>query len=115
MAKQNYLKLAVVVVLTMAASSAVYAGTIVSGGSIGGSSFTPSQNSKCYYASDGTANAFDGSNYGIACGHNSGDKIIGARNGDAKLYFATTTANNATAGAANIATNSVTGSTWTSM
>jgi hypothetical protein len=115
MAKQNYLKLAVVIVLTMAASTTVYAGTLVGGGSIGGSSFTPSNNVKCYFASDGNASAFDGSNYGIACGHAKGDKIVAARSGDARLYFATTTADNATAGAAAIATNTVTGSTYTSM
>ena len=104
----------------MAASSTVYAATITLTGttSIGGSSFSPSNKVSCYYVSDGTATAgFDGTNYGISCGHASGDKVVAARNGDAKLYFATTTANNATAGAASIATNTSFSSTgtWTSM
>lgn len=118
MAKPTLLKLALVVVLTMAASSSAYATSVSQvGTSVGGSSFAPSNKVKCYYVSDATAsNSFDGSNYGIACGHDQGDKVIAARNGDAKLYFKTMTANNATSGAATIGLDSVTATaTWTSM
>lgn len=116
MAKQNYLKLAVVIVLTMAAASSVYAGTTTLTGTttIGGSSFSASNKVSCFYVSDSTDTAgFAGTAYGIACGHLSGDKVTAAVSGDAKLYFATTTAGNATAGAATITTAS--SSTWTSM
>jgi|GEM_PF-2948391 len=120
MAKQNYLKLAVVIVLTMAATSTVYAATTTLTGttSIGGSSFSPSNKVSCFYESDGTAtNAFDGTHYGIACGHLQGDKIIAAKDGDAKLYFATTTVGSATVGASSInhTTDLTATGTWTSM
>ena len=121
MAKQNYLKLAVVIVLSMAAASTVYAGAgtaiNVSTGSIGGSSFTPSNKVSCFYDSDvsGTG-VFTGTAYGIACGHLTGDKVIAARNGDAKLYFKSTSQGSAAAGAATIvSTETFTATTWTSM
>lgn len=115
MAKQNYIKLAVVIVLTMAASSTVYATASLVGTSIGGSSFTASNKVSVYYDSDASStSSFDGSNYGIASGHASGDKVVAAKNGDASLYFKATGANQATAGASAIATGfSTTG--WTSM
>jgi len=105
MAKKNYLKLAVVIVLTMAASSTVYAAASAVGTSIGGSSFSASNKVVCYYDSDGTAtDAFDGTTYAIACGHKSGDKVIAAKAGDPVLYFTTTTADPSSAdGAGSIA------------
>jgi hypothetical protein len=117
MAKQNYIKLAVVIVLTMASSSVVYAaGTLVTGGSIGGSSFNPSNNVKCYFASDGTASTFTGSNYGIACGHEKGDKVVATKSGDSRLYAGTAASNGATAVASTITTGSdLTASGWASM
>ncbi|MEI7818158.1 MAG: hypothetical protein WCI45_13305 [Desulfuromonadales bacterium] len=112
MAKQNYLKLALVIVLTMAASSTVYAAAVSVGTSIGGSSFAASNKVSCYYEGVATFTS-----YTIACGHNAGDKVIAAKSGDAKLYFATAAANAATAGAAAISSTSdfTVTSTWTSM
>jgi hypothetical protein len=117
MAKQNYLKLAVVIVLTMAASS-VYAatGTPASvGTSIGGSSFAASNKVSCFYDSNGTSGSFDGSEYAIACGHTSGDKVVAAKSGDAKLYFTAVTANSAAVSASTAATTGFSTTGWISM
>ncbi|MDD2732582.1 MAG: hypothetical protein PHF56_01470 [Desulfuromonadaceae bacterium] len=120
MAKQNYLKLAVVIVLTMAAASTVHAttSTIVTG-SIGGSSFSSSNKVSCYYAGDNgdaTATNYSSTAYGIACGHAAGDKVVAAKSGDAKLYFsAAASGSNGAADAANVndTTDLTTG--WSSM
>ena len=109
MAKQNYLKLAVVIVLTMAAASTSFAAAGLVGASIGGSSFTASNKVSCYY--EGSS---DGLIYGIACGHQAGDKVIAAKSGDPMLYFKSTDVGAATTGAAAI-TNSFSTEGWTSM
>ena len=119
MAKKNMLKLAVVVVLSMAAASASYAATINLAGatSIGGSSFSASNKVSAYYVSDSTVSTgFAGTAYGIAAAHGQGDKDIASNHSDAKLFFRTTTPGNATTNAAAIATNTnFTTSSWTSM
>jgi len=112
MAKQNYLKLAVVIVLTMAASSTVYGAAVTT--SIGGSSFNASMKVSCYYDSNGTASAFDGTSYGIACGHSSGDKVVAAKSSNSVLYFSATGAGQGAAGAT-VASSTLDVSTWTSM
>lgn len=119
MAKQNYLKLAVVIVLTMAATSSAYADASSVGTSIGGSSFNPSSKVTCYYDSNGSdPTVFDGTVYAIACGHSQGDKVIAAQSGDARLYFKQTDSNAAAAGAANITavtSGSAFDTSWSSM
>jgi hypothetical protein len=119
MAKKNLLKLAVVVVLTMAAASSVYAATATLSGStsVGGSSFSSSNKVSAYYVSDSAVAGFAGTAYGIAAAHFSGDKTIASNHSDAKLFFSTTTPGNATTNAAAIATNTdfTVTSTWTSM
>jgi hypothetical protein len=120
MAKQNYLKLAVVIVLTMAAASTVHAASTIIGASIGGSSFAASNKVSCYYEGSGTAGStalttFNATAYGIACGHGAGDKVVAAKSGDAKLYFSVATGTGA-AGAANMTSGTdLTLTTWTSM
>lgn len=119
MAKPTQLKIALIIALSLAAASTAFATpTLFSGAtSVGGTSFSSSNKVKVYAATDGTADQFDGSNYGIRAAHDSGDKIIAARSGDAKMYFATSTPNNATSFASSAATDTdltQTG-TWTSM
>lgn len=116
MAKPTMLKLALVIALTMAASSAFAAGTLYSGAtSVGGTSFSASNKVRVYYANDATAtNSFNGSNYVINSAHDQGDKVIGAASGDAKLYFTTTTAGAATTTASTVVTTTAI-SGWTSM
>jgi uncharacterized membrane protein len=113
MAKQTFLKLAVVIVLTMAASATVHAATTIVTTSIGGSSFNPSMKVSCYYNSDGTSSSFNGTGYGIACGHYSGDKVIAAKSSDSTLYFKTSV-NSAAAFSAN-ADSALSTTGWTSM
>jgi len=119
MAKKNLLKLAVVIVLSMAAASSVYAATATLSGStsVGGSSFSSSNKVSAYYVSDSSATGFQGTAYGIAAAHFSGDKTIASNQSDAKLYFKTTTPGNATTDAAAISTNTdfTQTTTWTSM
>lgn len=116
MAKQNYLKLAVAIVLTMAASTTVHATTVLVGTSIGGSSFSASNKVSCYYDSNATASGlYDGTAYAIACGHSAGDKVIAAISGDAKLYFSATGANEGASGAASITCPFTFDTTWSSM
>lgn len=124
MAKQNYLKLAVVIVLTMAASSSFATVTTLTGTTaIGGSSFAASNKVTCGYEgylTGGTAatyssTVFSATAYAIACGHLTGDKVVAAVSGDAKLYFAVST--NATAGAVAVGSGTALTNTavWSSM
>ena len=114
MAKQNFLKLAVVIVLTMAASSTVHAASTIVSGSIGGSSFNSSMKVSCYYNSNGTSGSFDGTGYGIACGHTNGDKVIAAKTSDSTLYYKSTSAMGS--GAVQTAADSALATSgWTSM
>jgi hypothetical protein len=118
MAKKNLLQLAVVIVLTMAAASTVHAqASSLVGASIGGSSFAASQKVSCYYAGnagDATNTNYSSTAYGIACGHLSGDKVIAAKSGDAKLYFSTAAVGSTGASAiTDTSLNTLTG--WTSM
>ena len=127
MAKQNYLKLAVVIVLTMAATSSFATVTLLTGTtSVGGSSFAASNKVSCGYEGGTTAGAaatystsvFNATTYGIGCAHASGDKVIAAIGGDAKLYFAVSTgAGAAVSGATGIPYNQTftATATWTSM
>lgn len=119
MAKQNYLKLAVVIVLTMAAATTVHASAVSVGTSIGGSSFAASNKVSCYYEGNSTTMTnFNSTTYAIACGHLAGDKVVAAKGGDAKLYFsAAASGSTGAAGAANISTTTdlTVATTWTSM
>lgn len=109
------LKLALVIALSLAASSA-FAATLYTGStSVGGSSFSASNKVSVYLATDGTSGSFDGTNYAIAGAHEAGDKVIGAKNGDSSLYFTTAAAAAATAAASAIDTTTVLLDTWTSM
>jgi uncharacterized membrane protein len=118
MAKQNYFKLALVIVLTMAAASTVHAqNSSQVGSSIGGSSFSNSQKVSCYYAGnagDATGTKYTSTSYQIACGHLSGDKVIAAKSGDARLFFSTSaTPPTGASGITDTTLNTLTG--WTSM
>ena len=115
MAKSTLLKLSLVVALSLAASS-VYAATKYTGATaVGGTSFSASNKVHVYGKTNGTtASGFDNTAYGIASAHESGDKVIGSKSGDAKLYFTTTNAGAATGTASTIAdTTDLTA--WTSM
>jgi hypothetical protein len=89
MNKINLFKLALVVVLSTAASAA-YAATDITGPTLlGGNSFAPSSNVVINVETDGDSGSFNGNNYGARSKHNKGDKIIGCKSGDSKLYFST--------------------------
>ncbi len=115
MAKSTLLKLSLVVALSLAASS-VYAATEFTGATaVGGTSFSASNKVHVYGKTNGaTSGAFDSTAYGIASAHESGDKVIGSKSGDAKLYFTTTSAGAAT-GTASAITDTTNLSAWTSM
>jgi hypothetical protein len=113
MAKPTMLKLALVIALSMAASSA-FATEYSGATSIGGTSFSSSNKVRVYVKTNGTSGSFDSSQYRIAGAHELGDKIVGAANSDSKLYFTTSTAGTATATACTI-TSATTVSGWTSM
>ncbi|HIJ80943.1 MAG TPA: hypothetical protein HPP76_04485 [Desulfuromonadales bacterium] len=109
MAKPTMLKLALVIALTMAASSA-YATTKFTGATaVGGTSFSSSNKVSVYAASDAV-----GSYYVVNSAHDLGDKCIAAAAGDAKLYYTTAAAGSASTIACTVVTTTViTG--WTSM
>lgn len=119
MAKPTMLKLAFVVALTMAASSA-FAVTTFTGpnNNIGGSSFSASTKVTVAAATNGTnSTTYDGQLYSIRSWHSAGDKAIAGQSGDSRLYFATTTPGNASAfsGAATSDSYSGSAATWNSM
>lgn len=90
MAKQSILKIAIVVALSLAASSTVFGATTISAPtSLGGGSFTPSNKVVISVETNGTADSFDGTMYGTVSKHTAGDKNIGSNNADPKLYFKT--------------------------
>ena len=89
MAKQSILKVALVIALTMAASSAFAVKDIAGSTDLGGGTFTPSNKVTVQVATNGTSGSFDGTSYGAIAKHSSGDKIIGSNNSDPKLYFKT--------------------------
>ena len=117
MARPTLLKLALVVVLTMAASTAFAAVSTFSGStSVGGTSFSSSNKSIVYGMTDNqTAGTFTSTTYAIAAGHISGDKAIAAKAGDSSLYYSAVAAGAATTTAAAISTTTVLAGTWTSM
>lgn len=121
MAKPTLLKLALVVVLTMAASTAFAAATAFTGATfIGGStsptSFSASNKVTVYGDSNvRTAGDFTSTAYAIAAAHVAGDKAIAAKSGDSSLYFTSTTAGAATGIASAIATSTTLSGSWTSM
>jgi hypothetical protein len=113
MNKINLLKLALVVVLSTAASAA-YAATDITGATLlGGNSFAPSSNVVVNADTDATSGNTDGNNYSARSKHNKGDKIIGCRSGDSKLYFSTVSNVTTAIGSANV--TDTYGSGWTSM
>lgn len=90
MAKQSILKIALVIALTMAASSTVFGATTISSSTdLGGGTFTPSNKVEISVATDGNGTSFNGTAYGAVAKHKSGDKNIGSNNVDPKLYFKT--------------------------
>lgn len=117
MAKQNYLKLALVIALTMAASSALATPTAYSGAtSVGGTSFSSSNKVTVWCATNGTSGSFDGGVYSIRSAHVLGDKTIGSASGDARIYFQTTSAGNASANSGAATGDAYSSSTaWSSM
>lgn len=120
MAKPTLLKLALVVVLTMASSTAIaataFTGATFVGGSTSPTSFSASNKVTVYGASDvTTAGSFTSTAYGICAGHLAGDKAIAAKSGDSSLYFTSTTAGGAVGLCATIATGTTLSGSWTSM
>jgi uncharacterized protein YpuA (DUF1002 family) len=114
MAKPTMLKLALVIALSMAASTAFAATAYSKVTSVGGTSFSSSQKVIVYLSTNGTSTSFDGTTYAVAGAHELGDKVIGAQASDSNLYFTTATAGSATAAASTITTGTNI-STWTSM
>ncbi len=119
MARPTMLKLALVIALTMAASSA-FAATAFRGANndIGGSSFSASNKVTVVAATDGTnSTTYDGQNYSIRAYHSAGDKVIAGKSGDSRIYFATTTPGNGSAlsGAATGDDYAGSAGTWSSM
>jgi hypothetical protein len=113
MNKMNLLKLALILVLSMAASAAYADKSTGTSTLLGGNSFQASSNVDVHVATDGSTGNFDANNYSARSKHAKGDKIVGCKSGDSKLYF--TTVSNVT-----ITTNvtAATGdnySTWTTM
>jgi len=117
MAKQNQLKLALVIALTMSASSALASPTAFSGAtSVGGTSFSSSNKVYVWAATNGTTGSFDGGVYSIRSAHLLGDKTIASASGDARIYFQTTTPGNPSLNSAAATGNVYSSSTvWSSM
>ena len=88
MNKINLLKLALILVLSTAASSTVHGATSFSGSTLlGGNSFSTSNNVDLYIDTDGTADLYDANDYSAKSKHQKGDKTIGSKANDPKLYF----------------------------
>jgi hypothetical protein len=87
MNKINLLKLALIVVLSTAASSTVYGASFSGSTLLGGNSFSSSNNVDISIATDGTTDLFDGNTYSAKSKHQKGDKTIGSKSNDPKLYF----------------------------
>jgi len=111
MARPTILKVAVVIALTMAASAA-YSATISASTDLGGGTFTPSNKVSISVATDGTANSFDGTQYGAVSKHTQGDKNIASNNSDPKLYFKTAAV---TSSVITATSNMTFDTSWTSM
>jgi len=109
MARTNYLKLALVIALTMAATSAYSATTISGTTNLSGSSFSCSNKVDVAVATDAT-----GSAYSARAKHLNGDKVIATVNADAKLYWKTRAVGSSVdaAAVADVFTDTA---TWTSM
>jgi hypothetical protein len=114
MAKKNLLKLALVIALSMAATSAYSATTISVSTALGGSSFSCSNKVDIGIATDGTNTQFDGTAYSARSKHFSGDKVIATMSGDSKLYWKTRAVGSSVDAAATNDTFTAT-ATWTSM
>lgn len=120
MAKPTLLKLALVVVLSMAASSSYaatgYSGATSIGGTASPTSFSSSNKVTVYGNTEtATAGSFLNTSYGIASAHFAGDKAIAARSGDSSLYFTSTTAGAANGLASVITCTTILSGVWTSM
>lgn len=120
MAKPTMLKLALVIALSMAAASTASAISTFTGANnnIGGSSFSASNKVSVVAITNGTnSTTYDGQLYSIRAYHSGGDKCIGGKSGDSRIYFATTTPGNASAysGAATTDDYAGSGATWSSM
>lgn len=125
MAKPTMLKLALVIVLTMGAASAVHAATDITAAAtftgtnlnVGGSSFSASTKVTLSAISNATNSAsFDGQTYSIRSWHSAGDKTIAGKAGDARIYYQTTAPNSASANSGVATNDNYSGSTvWVTM
>lgn len=119
MNKINLFKLALVVVLSTAASASFSYGATISGSTLlGGNSFSPSNNVDVYVATDGdgsTNQGFDGNNYSAKSKHQKGDKTIGCLSNDPKLYFYAGTSTSDTSHVTPATSDTYSGTDWTSM
>jgi len=91
MSKTSF-KIALVIVLTMAASSAYSASTSLSGAnlSVGGNTFSASNKVFIGVSTNATNSAsFDGTSYCATSVHGSGDKLLMGAAGDSRLFYKT--------------------------
>ena len=90
MSKTSF-KIALVIVLTMAATSAYSASTSLSGAnlSVGGNTFSASNKVYIGVETDGGTGSFDGTTYCATSVHGSGDKLLMGAAGDSRLFYKT--------------------------
>ncbi|MDU0458557.1 MAG: hypothetical protein RW306_07445 [Geobacteraceae bacterium] len=107
MARKDYMKLALVIALTMAAATA-YAGatTITSSLMLGGGSYSPSN--KVTITADSTATS-----YAAKSQHQAGDRVVATNNQDPKMWYKTVAVGTAVEAAAT--SDVLDTSSWTSM
>jgi len=99
MSKTSF-KIALVIVLTMAASTAYSASASLSGAnlSVGGNTFSASNKVYIGVQTDATdAASFDGTTYCATSVHGSGDKLLMGAAGDSRLFYKTTSVGQTTA------------------
>lgn len=110
MARKDFLKLAFVIALTMAATTAYGSTQFTGTGAVGAGSFTPSNNVSITAVSAATG-------YSANSKHSSGDRIIGFSNTDAKLYYSSGAATGSVAApaASNTYTNLSSTTGWSSL
>jgi len=104
MSKKNIFVLSLVITLTMSYSAA-FGATISASTTIGGGSYSTSNNVKISVTSTTV-------NYAAASGHTSGDRSLGTNNVDPKIYWTTKTVGSAPSDVTS-ATSDFTG--WTAL
>lgn len=122
MKNTNLLKIAFIVTLSLAAASSVsfassYTGAVSIGGATTGTSFSTSNKVTVFGISNATdSTTYNGTVYSIRAKHDSGDKVIAATSGDARLYFQNTTvADTSLRDGAATDDNYASSTVWTSM